>query len=478
MQKYGGTSVGTASRMDSVAAIVKHSATTDRVIVVLSAMSSYIKKEGTTSLLLEAVDDILLPNSTLYLDIVDKIEANHLSTVTEALSDQSLRAESVAFIRHECQRLRSFMSAAEIIEEISPKSRDVIISTGEKLSAQIFSMVLRDRGVKSAFVNLEKIVQQHFDAKNLDQRFYDYLSQRLAEVINSLDANCVPVVTGFLGPVPGSLVSSIGRGYTDLTAALVAVGTGAKELQIWKEVDGIFTADPRKVESAKLLPIISPEEAAELTYYGSEVIHPFTMEQVIRACIPIRIKNAFNPEGNGTLIVPNSEADGSEFGQPYNIVSTGPKHATAVTIKDNITVVNVHSNRKSVSHGFLAQIFSILDRFGVTVDLISTSEVHVSMAISSNNTTDGKLKSALEELAHYGSLQTLSNMAIVSIVGRQMRNAVGMASTMFNVLARNDVNIEMISQGASEINISCVVEERLAVLALRAIHDACVLGCL
>ena len=187
--------------------------------------------------------------------------------------------------------------------------------------------------------------------------------------------------TGYFGPVPGSLLSQVGRGYTDLCAALCAVGLSASELQVWKEVDGIFTADPRKVPSARLVPVITPDEAAELTYYGSEVIHPFTMEQVIRARIPIRIKNVENPDGPGTIIYPDE-------GFPRGLNSAPPDHEgglkeedkapTAVTIKDSIIVVNIHSNRKTISHGFLARIFGTLDRAGVVVDLISTSEVHVS----------------------------------------------------------------------------------------------------
>jgi aspartate kinase len=212
----------------------------------------------------------------------------------------------------------------------------------------------------------------------------------------------------------------VGRGYTDLAAALLAAGVGATELQIWKEVDGIFTADPRKVPTARLIPVISPEEAAELTYYGSEVVHPFTMEQacivilvlseniflitpqqVIRRKIPIRIKNVENPRGHGTVIDPEADLESDmmpmpDFGAAFvdGVLSNGAtgfggvggmiprlRVPTAVTIKERIVVLNVQSNRKSVSHGFLAGIFGTLDRFGVVVDLISTSEVFVSMAI-------------------------------------------------------------------------------------------------
>jgi aspartate kinase len=247
----------------------------------------------------------------------------------------------------------------------------------------------------------------------LGQDFYDKLAIGLGDRIRECGTR-VPVITGrfylcsivlqyhidrvtpetdepgYFGPVPGSLLAQIGRGYTDLCAALCAVGLSASELQVWKEVDGIFTADPRKVPSARMVPVITPDEAAELTYYGSEVIHPFTMEQVIRAKIPIRIKNVDNPRGRGTVIYPDEafprglDTTADEVGEEVGDVREG-RMPTAVTIKDQIIVLNIHSNRKTISHGFLARIFGTLDRAGVVVDLISTSEVHVSAAFPSSH---------------------------------------------------------------------------------------------
>ena len=217
---------------------------------------------------------------------------------------------------------------------------------------------------------------------------------------------------GFFGYVPGSLLNSIGRGYTDLCAALAAVGLQSQELQIWKEVDGIFTADPRKINTARLLPIITPEEAAELTYYGSEVIHPFTMEQVIRAEIPIRIKNVENPSGVGSIIFPDSlKRNGSATPPPSPEVlaqngyhkDLSRKRPAAVPVKDKICVLNIQSNRKNVSHGFLAKIFTILDEHNIVVDLISTSQINVSMALSID-VTENSLSRALVELERLGTV--------------------------------------------------------------------------
>ncbi|RKO99431.1 hypothetical protein CXG81DRAFT_30208 [Caulochytrium protostelioides] len=505
IQKYGGTSVGSPGRMGDVADIVSATHATHRVVVVLSAMSSHIKAEGTTSRLLEAAREVLQPNSSRYLDVIAAIEQSHVGALdaiavgaleTDAVRSRKQRAKDAALqdVRAECARLRSFLTAAEIIDEISPRSRDVIISVGEKLAARIFTAVLESRGIDADYIALDRLIEQPFDPRAIDQTFYDYLAQRLAAVVGpSLAAGRVPVVTGFFGPTPGGILATIGRGYTDLTAALLAVGLRASELQIWKEVDGIFSADPRKVPNAMLIPQITPEEAAELTYYGSEVIHPFTMEQAIRASVPIRIKNTFKPAGEGTGSDPASAT--AESPAPFTI----ERLPTAVTIKDGITVLNIHSNRKSVSHGFFARIFDTLDRHGVVVDLISTSEVHVSMALApmqrdepvhdvraedalaagddaASGVTSPGLRAAIRALRAYGTVDVIANMAILSLVGREMRNMVGNASRMFSTLAKHNINIEMISQGASEINISCVIEAKKGTVAVRAIHDECLGG--
>lgn len=221
-------------------------------------------------------------------------------------------------------------------------------------------------------------------------------------------------------------------------------------------------------------------QAAELTYYGSEVIHPFTMEQVIQARIPIRIKNVENPDGDGTMIFPDTMPRKGEetptrpprhFRNRASDTLLQPRlqRPTAVTIKNNIVVLNVHSNRKSLSHGFLAGIFSVLDKWQLCVDLISTSEVHVSMAVHSE-AKERELREATEELRRYGTVDVIRNLTILSLVGKQMKHMIGVAGNMFTTLAKANVNIEMISQGASEINISCVIAERDAIKAINVLH--------
>ena len=291
----------------------------------------------------------------------------------------------------------------------------------------------------------------------LDVAFY----RQAASVITSKILACkdrVPVVTGFFGNVPGSLIDGdIGRGYTDLCASLAAVGLKAEELQIWKEVDGIFTADPSKVPTARLIPSITPSEAAELTFYGSEVIHHLTMDRVIKAVppIPIRIKNVKNPRGEGTIVKPDPLlAPDQQIQRPRKpsdpTQRKKPKRPTAVTIKDHISVINIHSNKRSIAHTFLARVFAILNQHGVSVDLISTSEVHVSIAIHMGNSERSSFDNAVADLRECGDVSVLHEMTILSLVGAEMKNMTGIAGKMFATLGEHQINIEMISQGIAD----------------------------
>jgi aspartate kinase len=310
------------------------------------------------------------------------------------------------------------------------------------------------QGVEAEYIDLSDVLRYDASAQ-LDAGFYKTAISAFSRKLAACEHR-VPVVTGFFGNVPGSLIDGdIGRGYTDLCAALCAVSLNAEELQIWKEVDGIFTADPSKVPTARLLSSITPSEAAELTFYGSEVIHHLTMDQVIRAHppIPIRIKNVKNPRGNGTVVIPDpvlSPAHQLQRSRPSEPrpSSRAPKRPTAVTIKDHISVINVHSNKRSISHGFFARVFSILDEYSISVDLISTSEVHVSLAIHSGSTRVEAFAMARQDLAECGDVSVLSDMAILSLVGADMKNMIGVAGRMFSTLGEHNINLEMISQGA------------------------------
>ncbi|KGY14905.1 hypothetical protein PABG_12180 [Paracoccidioides brasiliensis Pb03] len=478
VQKFGGTSVGKFA-VEIVNRVIYPSTLTHRVAVVCSAWSSSSKAEGTTNRLLRAAREAgKNAKSTQYVSLVHAVRDEHIQVASDLLQNTELKNQLIQEIEEECSHILKILEAAQTLGEISIRCVDKVISTGEKLSCRMMTALLHDHGVDSEYIDLSDIVDFAINVQSLDQAFYDRLAAALGENIKACGRK-VPVITGYFGPVPGGLLEKVGRGYTDLCAALVAVGVSAHELQVWKEVDGIFTADPRKVPTARLLPAITPAEAAELTFYGSEVIHPFTMEQVIRARIPIRIKNVMKPRGKGTVIYPDSIAELDETTPGHNpklfrtrSSSTlsqrqeGPKRPTA----------------RSLSHGFFAGIFSVLDKWRLSIDLISTSEVHVSLALHSElpllngvgqdeyQIIDEDLRGAIQDLRRYGTVDIIPQMAILSLVGRHMKNMVGIAGRMFSTLGEHNVNIEMISQGASEINISCVIEERDADRALNILH--------
>ncbi|OAA52045.1 Aspartate kinase domain protein [Metarhizium rileyi] len=489
VQKFGGTSVGKFP--DKIARdIIKASLLKHRVVVVCSARSTGKKAEGTTSRLL-AVYKILKevglayatcsPEEQLALieqakGLITDICNDHVFAAEAYIQDSSLRESLARRIEAECQELIEYIVAAKRFNlEINSRAKDRVISFGEKLACLYMAVLLQDVGVDAEYLDLCDVL--HYDASApVDSSFYKAATAAFARKLDTCGSR-VPVVTGFFGNVPGSLIDGdIGRGYTDLCAGLCAVGLKAEELQIWKEVDGIFTADPSKVPTARLLSSITPSEAAELTFYGSEVIHHLTMDQVIRAQppIPIRIKNVKNPRGNGTIVVPNPILAASHqlhrSSPSETLFVKTPKRPTAVTIKDHISVINVHSNKRSLSHGFFARVFSILDKYAISVDLISTSEVHVSLAIHSGSTRVDNFSNAKQSLAECGEVSVLSNMAILSLVGADMKNMIGVAGKMFSTLGEHNVNLEMISQGASEINISCVIEARDATRAMNVLH--------
>ena len=450
---------------------MKSSLIDNDVAIVCSARSHSTKAAGTTNRLLRAASDAENHNSKSFHTLIEDVRVDHIETTEKEIKSPELQTRLKQEINEECDQVLRILEAAQTLGETSPRSRDKVMSVGEKLSCRFMTAMLEDNGVPAAYVDFADIIDFKME-HSLNQESYDGTAANMAKLLPDFTSK-VPVITGYFGAIPRGLLTTVGRGYTDLCAALVAVGTNAQELQIWKEVDGIFTADPRKVPTAQLITQISPAEAAELTFYGSEVIHPSTMDQVIRARIPIRIKNVMNPRGKGTIIYPDSvqELESTLQGSVPQLfrsrsstfinrsAAKRPKRPTAVTMKHKILVVNVHSNKRSLSHGFFAGIFATLDRWRLSVDVISTSEVNISMALHSEaplytgggddeyKIVDQDLQGAINDLKSFGTVDIIPDMAIVSLVGRQMRHMVGVAGKMFSTLGENNVNIEMISQG-------------------------------
>ncbi|EEU43463.1 uncharacterized protein NECHADRAFT_45463 [Fusarium vanettenii 77-13-4] len=497
VQKYGGTSLG--KLLDSITNHIIPSYCHDyNLAVVCSAISGSSKASGTTSLLIQCISHAEAgPAACGQLhECVDVILKNHndiLQTLSESPdcvdSAPGTYQAALATVQGLCENLRTFLLAAQTVRDLSPQTRDRIIALGEKLSCIVLAAALTGRGIPAEAVILDNVVEAVFGRSLLDQKsalndlggdFYRALSGEMAKRIHACGTK-VPVLSGFFGIMPESLLKAVGRGYSDLCAAMCAVGVNAIELQIWKEVDGIFTADPRKVSSARLLSTVTPDEATELTYYGSEVIHPLTMDQIRHASIPLRLKNVFNPSGSGTVIYPSQGV--SPILAPVtpppsdNEAGSIRRRPTAVTVKDSIILVNIACNRNTKSYGLLSGVFGRLEELGVNVDLVSTSERNVSVAFQATNESENisyRLRTELEKCGKATNLYQVivtKDTAIVSVIGHKMRNKVGVASEILSTLAAAKINIYLVSQGASEINVSLVVRSDDANLALNTIHD-------
>ena len=424
--------------------------------------------------MLTAAHDAEVGSTENFADIVYAIQQDHLLAARSNVKSKDILDWYVQRVEEECDNLMRILQSAQHLEEVSTNAVEKIISKGEKLSCLFMTAMLEEQGMKAQYVDLSSVTK--FDSSGLDDKS---VLGEMSTIFASLIRGCadkIPVLTGYFGNVPGGLLNSIGRGYTDLCAALVAVGLQAQELQIWKEVDGIYTADPRKVPTARLLSSVTPAEAAELTFYGSEVIHPFTMEQVVKAKIPIRIRNVSNIRSAGTTILPQDSMkeytvekssdrmiDKAQLQTLQNDIEviSSPKRPTAVTVKHDIVLLNVRSNKRTRTHGFLKGVFSVLDNWHLSVDLISSSEILVSMALQLDSALsihghDNKiaiehqrLRNAVAELRTFGTVDLIPNMAIVSLVGRQLKNMIGISGRLFTIFGDNNINIEMISQGTS-----------------------------
>ncbi|KAI8291780.1 aspartate kinase [Colletotrichum sp. SAR11_57] len=446
VQKYGGTSLG--KLLESICSKIIPSYLQDHnLVVVCSALSGSTKASGTTSLLLECIShaEAGLPAQAQLNKALELIRDNHVRLLEKHLvNSNGVPAEPV------------------ILEDV----------------------------VESVFGG--SIFEQKTALDNLGPRFYHLLGDEITRRIRECGDH-VPIVTGFFGIMPDSLLKNVGRGYSDLCAAMCAVGTKATELQIWKEVDGIFTADPRKVPSARLLSTVTAEEATELTYYGSEVIHPLTMDQIRCANIPLRLKNVFNPTGAGTIIYPSRTPSppltpptptdekvdvkvplpSIDFmlGNGYHGDQKERRRPTAVTVKDSILLVNVVCNRNTKSQGFLSGVFDRLEEAGIKTDLVTTSERNVSLAFQHSEEGSCQHQRLRVELEKFGKVVITENMSIVTVIGHKMRNMVGISAEIMSALAAAKINIFLVSQGASEINVSLVVRAEDSVLAMNVIHS-------
>eukprot|EP00833_Pecoramyces_ruminatium_P013568 jgi/Orpsp1_1/1187600/evm.model.d7180000058972.1 len=385
VQKFSGATVGSAKRMEKVLKLIKNSIKENDIMVVMSAVSPTKKIHGTTSKLILATRELLVKKSTHSFEILNEIEENHINILNKLITNnEELRLKTEKEIKNECNNLRDFLKALEIIKEITPKSSDSILSTGEKLAGIVFTAYMKNEGIDSELIDFEKIITDVYDDSLIDINFYlKTLVPKIAEILSNCKAK-VPLITGFIGSFPLGILETIGRGYSDFTATLVSLAVHAKEVQIYKHISGIYSADPLVIKDAYVLPYITPEEASELVFYGLKTINPLCMD--ISRDQKIRIKSIDNPEQPGTLIGPYTD-------EYKNLKST------VVLIKKDVLIYNIHCRKGSVAHGTMKKVFETFNKFGIQLDLVATSQMNLSVALS--NDVD-KLDFVTAELKNIG----------------------------------------------------------------------------
>lgn len=445
--KFGGTSMGSAERIKEVANIVRAVPITLSPLVVVSAMT------GVTNALLEAVDAAIKKKSFVPTrKILKTLSEKHCTTAKALVKNPDILAETESYIADEMSNLESFLEAISFIKELTPASHDKIIAIGEKFAAKLLAAHLSDQKGDGAYVNLEKI---HSGEKlKIDQHFFDGLEKKISKKIHScLQKKQIPVCTGFFGCIPGGIIEAVGRGYSDFCAAIVGSALKVKEIQIWTDVDGILSADPRVVKNAFVLNEVSFNEAAEMASFGAKVLHPQTIWPAVKRNIPVRIKNTMNPSSKGTLI--------TRDGRLSNHL------CKAITAKKGITVVSLISSQMPTKFGYLAKIFNVFDQHQIAIDIVATSEISVSLTVQENAKN---LMTALADLKKLGRVSTLGNQAIVSAIGQEMGERIGSGSKILQSIASQGLNASVISRNALKINISCVIDEKRADDVVRTLH--------
>lgn len=371
-------------------------------------------------------------------------------TVSEVVVDAALRAQLLAALDRDFDELERVVDALAVLREVSPRWFDAIAATGEILSSQLVAAALTSHGLASTWVDSRKAVvttNEHTAAAPL---FPETTAALMREADPVLAAGRIPVMGGFVGATTSGVTTTLGRGGSDFSAAIVGACLGAAEIQIWTDVDGMLTADPRIVARPVVVPHLSFAEASELAYFGAKVLHPATIQPAVARDIPVRILNSHRAEARGTLIT--GERPPSE----------GP--LTAVASKKQVTVVDITSTRMLMAHGFLRRLFEVFERFKTPVDVVTTSEVSVSVTIDDTR----RLPAIVEALSEFAEVQRVDDMAIVCVVGDGLQRNPALAA---EVLASvGEVPMRMVSQAASRRNITFVIREADLGDALGRLH--------
>jgi aspartate kinase len=465
VMKFGGTSVGSRDAFAAVAAIVRQKAQQEAaaarpgVVVVTSAMS------GVTNLLIDAAQKAARGDGAAHFETTATLAQKHAAIAAAFVADESERA---ALDRHFEVRLQEFSrlcSSIAVLGELTPRGLDLVSGLGERINAPLLAAVLRAHGIPAEPVDTTEIVVTDSVYGAAEPLMEPTTERCRARLLPLLAQGVVPVVTGFVGATLDGVPTTLGRGGSDYSGAIVGAALDADVIEIWTDVNGVMTADPRIVPSARTVSQLSYEEVAELAYYGAKVLHPKTVIPAIRKRIPVKVLNTFEAEHPGTIILEHSNSE--EYGS-----------VKGITAIKGMTLVTIAGRGMAGVMGIAARAFGAVARANANVLMISqsSSELNICFVIpqSAASSAEATLRDEFRRELERGDIDRIEGhgqIVVVAVVGSGMRGTPGLAAGVFTSVAQHRINVIAIAQGSSEANISFVIDEKDAATALRAIHD-------
>jgi bifunctional aspartokinase / homoserine dehydrogenase 1 len=465
VMKFGGTSVGSVEALTQATQIIKDAhAKYPRLVVVTSAMS------GVTDLLLQSAALAAQGNVDSLPDVEFTLRQKHYSAAQALIKDKKLREAAQGEISCLIQLLVDLCRAVAVLGEASPRALDAVASLGERMSVRLLAAIAQEAGINARAIESTEFVVTNAHFQNAHPDFKITTEKTRTMLSPLMDDGIVAIVTGFIGSTPEGLITTLGRGGSDYTAAIIGSVLPADDVWIWTDVDGVMTTDPRIVSEAQTLLEISYGEIAELAYYGAKVLHPKTIRPVVEAGIGLRICNTFNPSHPGTRLIANGQANGKTY-KPEKVIK-------AVTAIRRQRLVTIEGRGMLGVPGVAARAFGAVASTGTSVPLITQASSEQSICFAVPSETAASVLEALEQMfAHeiedqdIDRIWSTEDVSIVTVVGAGMRHTVGVAGRVFSQLGHNGVNVLAIAQGSSEVSISLVVDSADTENAVKTLHQ-------
>ncbi|HSQ27778.1 MAG TPA: aspartate kinase [Anaerolineales bacterium] len=459
VMKFGGTSVGTPSAMDLAAQLIgEASSQWPRLVVVTSAMS------GVTNLLLESAANAVLGNPQEYIQAATKLQSMHFAVIQELIAEPKIQAQTYQEIDRLISEFRNLCYAIHVLGEATPRALDAVAGLGERMSVRLLSAVLQEKGFPSQFVEATQLIitDERFQGAHPDLQATQSKTQKILNPI--LDTGKIPVVTGFIATTISGVQTTLGRGGSDYSAAILGAVLPADEVWIWTDVNGVMSADPRLVPDACTIPVLSYREIAELAYFGAKVLHPKAIRPVIEKGIGLRVCNTFNPQHPGTMIV--AENDHQNNGK-----------IKAVTIIQRQSLITIEGRGMLGVPGVAARTFGAVAATGTSVPLITQASSEQSICFAVPSEASARVVQAVEtafkeelDRQDIDKVWASDEVGIITIVGAGMRNTPGISGKIFSALGAKNVNVIAIAQGSTEVAISLVVDAKDSETALIELH--------